>query len=145
MRTGKNGIALIQKFEGLRLTSYQDPIGIWTIGYGHTGADVKPGLTINHSQVFILLQQDLERFESGVSKSVKVPLTQNQFDALISFSYNVGLGNFNKSTLLKRLNEANYSGAADQFPRWNKAGGEILKGLVNRRNAEAALFRESEA
>ncbi|MBY0444878.1 MAG: lysozyme [Burkholderiales bacterium] len=145
MQTGKNGIALIQKFEGLRLTSYQDSVGIWTIGDGHTGADVKPGMTINPSQVLILLQQDLERFESGVNKSVKVPLTQNQFDALISFSYNVGLGNFSKSTLLKRLNEANYSGAADQFPRWNKAGGQILKGLVDRRNAEAALFRESEA
>lgn len=140
MKTSTNGVNLIQQFEGLRLQAYQDSVGIWTIGYGHTGADVKPGLKISQDQATSLLEKDLARFEAGVNKLVSVPLTQNQFDALVSFSYNLGIGSLQSSTLLKLLNAKNYQGAAEQFPRWNKAGGDVLAGLTKRRLAEQGLF-----
>jgi lysozyme len=127
-------------FEGLRLTAYQDSVGVWTIGWGHTGPDVRPGLTITRAQAESLLRQDLGRFERGVAGLVKVPLSSNQFSALVSFSFNVGLGALGSSTLLRVLNQGNYTGAADQFSVWNKAGGKTLEGLVRRRAAERALF-----
>ncbi|KIA79438.1 lysozyme [Chromobacterium amazonense] len=140
MQTSSNGIQLIQQFEGLRLTAYQDSVGVWTIGYGHTGPDVRAGLSISDSQATQLLSQDLRRFEQGVSNLVKVAINQNQFDALISFSYNLGLGNLQSSTLLRLLNQGDYRGAAGQFPLWDKAGGKVLPGLQKRRQAEQALF-----
>ncbi|WP_434634000.1 lysozyme [Chromobacterium sp. CV08] len=140
MQTSQNGINLIQQFEGLRLAAYQDVVGVWTIGYGHTGADVHAGLTIDRQQADQLLRDDLARFEQGVSGLVAVAVNQNQFDALVSFSYNLGLGNLRNSTLLRLLNAGDYRGAAGQFPLWDKAGGQALPGLLKRRQAEQALF-----
>ncbi|PTU67542.1 muraminidase [Chromobacterium sp. Panama] len=140
MNISANGVKLIQQFEGLRLKAYQDAVGVWTIGYGHTGPDVTPGLVISQAQADALLARDLNRFETGVSRLVSVPLNQNQFDALLSFSYNLGQGSLQNSTLLRLLNQRDYAGAAAQFPRWNKAGGKVLPGLTRRRAAEQALF-----
>ncbi|OQS42352.1 lysozyme [Chromobacterium haemolyticum] len=140
MKTSANGIKLIQGFEGLSLKAYQDSVGVWTIGYGHTGPEVTLGLVITQAQADALLARDLSRFESGVTRLVQVPLNQNQFDALVCFSFNLGLGALQGSTLLRLLNAGDYAGAAGQFPRWNKAGGKELTGLTRRRVAEQALF-----
>ncbi|WP_019099941.1 lysozyme [Chromobacterium haemolyticum] len=140
MKTSDAGIALVKSFEGLKLIAYKCPAGVWTIGYGHTGPDVTPGQVITQAQADALLARDLERFEAGVARLVKVPMTQNQFDALVCFSYNLGLGALQGSTLLRLLNAGDYAGAAAQFPRWNKAGGKELPGLTRRRSAEHALF-----
>ena len=134
------GRTLIEKFEGLRLTAYQDMVGVWTIGYGHTGPDVKAGMTITQQQAEQLLINDLARFNNGVNALVQTRINQNQFDALISFSYNLGLGSLQQSTLLRLLNAGNFQAAADQFPRWDRAGGKEVAGLLARRNAERALF-----
>ncbi|MGL4407393.1 MAG: lysozyme [Zoogloea sp.] len=134
------GLALIKQSEGLRLDAYPDVVNVWTIGYGHTGPDVHPGLTITQAQAEQLLKQDLARFEQGVSQLVRVSLNDNQFAALVSFSYNLGLGNLRNSTLLRLLNQGDYAGAALQFPRWNRAGGHVVQGLVTRRKQEQALF-----
>ncbi|OHX15768.1 muraminidase [Chromobacterium amazonense] len=141
MQTNTAGINLIKQSEGLRLSAYQDQVGVWTIGYGHTGPDVAAGLTISADQAEQLLQGDLARFEQGVSALVTVLLNANQFSALVSFSYNLGLGNLQSSTLLKLLNQGDYQGAAGQFPLWDKAGGNVLPGLQKRRLAEQALFQ----
>ncbi|WP_019104081.1 lysozyme [Chromobacterium haemolyticum] len=140
MKTSAKGIALIQKSEGLRLKAYQDSVGVWTIGYGHTGPDVTSALVITHDQADALLARDLEKFEAGIMRLVKVQFNQNQFDALVSFAYNLGLGALQGSTLLRLLNAGDYAGAAAQLPRWNKAGGKELPGLTRRRAAEQALF-----
>jgi len=140
MNISQNTIDLIKHFEGCRLSAYKCPAGIWTIGYGHTGADVKKGMTITQEQAENLLKQDLVVHTNNVSKLVKVPLTQNQFDALVSFEYNVGYGNFANSTLLKLLNQNKHDEAAKQFLRWKYAKGIVLAGLVKRRNAEMKLF-----
>lgn len=130
----------IKKAEGLRLTAYLDTGGVWTIGYGHTGADVREGLTIPLSEAERLLTRDLKVAEGHVNDAVKVKLTQNQFDALVSFVYNVGGGAFRSSTLLKLLNAGDYEGAANQLPRWNKDNGKVIPGLTNRRHEERDLF-----
>lgn len=130
----------IKKAEGLRLTAYLDTGGVWTIGYGHTGADVREGLTIPLSEAERLLTRDLKVAEGHVNDAVKVKLTQNQFDALVSFVYNVGGGAFRSSTLLKLLNAGDYEGAAYQLPRWNKDNGKVIPGLTNRRHEERDLF-----
>lgn len=140
MRTSEAGIALIQGYEGLRLSAYRDSVGVLTIGYGHTGADVKQGMTITRDEAERLLRDDLHDAESAVEKAVRVPMTQGQFDALVSFVFNLGAGRLQTSTLLRKLNDRNYIGAADEFPRWNKAGGKVLAGLTARRGAERALF-----
>lgn len=139
MRTSENGRKLIQRFEGCREKAYQDCVGVWTIGYGHTG-NVRAGQVITKQEAERLLSEDLKRFEAGVEKNVKVSLTQNQFDALVSFCYNLGVGNLQKSTLLKKLNAGDYKGAGDEFLKWNKAGGSVVKGLTNRRKDERELF-----
>ncbi|MGR2663680.1 lysozyme [Chromobacterium haemolyticum] len=141
MKTSDAGITLVKSSEGLKLVAYKCPAGIWTNGYGHTGPDVTPGMVITQAQADALLARDLERFEAGVARLVKVPLNQNQFDALVSFSYNLGLGALQGSTLLRLLNAGDYAGAAAQFPRWNKAGGKELPGLTRRRTAEQSLFQ----
>lgn len=143
MQTNAAGLALIKQFEGLRLNAYQDMVGVWTIGYGHTGPDVTPGLVINQQQAEQLLSSDLTRFETGVSRLVSVALNPNQFSALVSFSYNLGLGSLQSSTLLRLLNMGDYAGAAAQFPRWDRAGGREVAGLLRRRQAEKALFQAS--
>ncbi|AXE31651.1 muraminidase [Chromobacterium phragmitis] len=144
MKTNASGIRLIKQFEGLRLAAYQDMVGVWTIGYGHTGPDVKAGLIITQQQADKLLAADLEKFETGVGQLVAVPLNANQFAALVSFSYNLGLGNLRSSTLLRLLNQGDFAGAAAQFSRWNRAGGQVVAGLARRRQAEQALFNSLE-
>lgn len=139
MRTSQDGINLIKKFEGCRLSAYRCPAGVWTIGYGHT-KDVRQGQKITQTQAEEFLKEDLKIYEQAVDECVKVPLSQNQFDALVSFCYNCGSGALRTSTLLRLLNEGNYSSAADQFLRWNKAGGKVLAGLSRRREEERALF-----
>lgn len=139
MKTSLKGIALIKEYEGLRLGAYLCSAGVLTIGYGHTGG-VKEGDLITEQKAEQLLQDDLKKFENGVLRLVRVPLTQNQFDALVSFAFNLGVGNLGKSTLLKMLNDRDYKGAASQFIRWNKAAGKELAGLTRRRIAESELF-----
>lgn len=139
MRTSENGLALIRQAEGLRLRAYKCPAGVWTIGYGTT-AGVKEGQVITKERAEELLRADVKRFEDQVLRLVKVPLTQGQLDALVSFTYNLGAANLGNSTLLRLLNTGNYKGAAAQFDRWTKAGGKELPGLVKRRAAERALF-----
>ncbi len=138
-RTNQNGLLLIKSFEGIKLEAYRDPVGIWTIGYGTT-RNVKPRMRISKARAIELLQEDLARFEKSIHEAVRVPINDNQFSALASFTYNVGPGAFRDSTLLRLLNGGNIRGAADQFPRWNKAGGRVLAGLTRRRQAERKLF-----
>ena len=121
------------------MTSYRCPAGVWTIGYGHTQG-VKPDMVISQLQAERFLRQDLKRFEDAVTSLVKVPVTPNQFSALVSFAYNVGAGALYDSTLLRKLNQKDYKGAANEFLRWNKAGGKVLPGLTRRRLAEKDLF-----
>ena len=139
MKTSKNGINLIKNFEGCRLEAYKCPAGVWTIGYGHT-AGVKQGQKITKFQADALLIIDLEKFEKAVTKLVKKPITQNEFDALVSFAFNVGIGNFEKSTLLRLVNMGQFELASKQFERWIYAGGKPLTGLKKRRLAEKTLF-----
>ena len=144
MKINETGLALIKSFEGLRLKAYKCPAGVWTVGYGHTGKDVKPGMIITEEQAEELLRQDLERFENGVLDLLTIPeLTSNQFSALVSFSFNVGLGNFKNSTLLKMINKGNkdeLEAIHSQFKRWVWAGSQILPGLQRRREAEFDLY-----
>ena len=144
MQTSEKGIALIKQFEGCKLTAYQDSVGIWTIGYGWTqpvdGKPIRAGMTIKQETAERLLKTGLVSYESDVSRLVKVGLTQGQFDALVSFTYNLGARSLSTSTLLRKLNAGDYAGAANEFLRWNKAGGKVLNGLTRRREAERALF-----
>ncbi|MCM8191342.1 lysozyme [Enterobacter asburiae] len=144
MQTSDKGIALIKQFEGCKLTAYQDSVGVWTIGYGWTqpvdGKPIRTGMTIKQETAERLLKTGLVSYESDVSRLVKVDLTQGQFDALVSFTYNLGARSLSTSTLLRKLNASDYAGAADEFLRWNKAGGKVLNGLARRREAERALF-----
>lgn len=133
------GIAHIKRWEGCRTNAYLCPAKVWTIGYGHTKT-AKPGMMISHLEAENLLRQDLERFEDAVRDYVRVPLTQGQYDALVSFAFNVGIGAFQKSTLLKLLNKGQYNTAALQFSQWVYAGKRKLEGLVNRRNEEYRMF-----
>lgn len=140
MKISQKGIDLIKSFEGLELKAYKDSVGVLTVGWGSTGSHVIAGMTITKEQAEQLLKKDLERFEKGVSDLVKVKLNQNQFDALVSFSFNLGLSNLKSSTLLRKLNASDYSGASKEFERWNRASGKVLNGLTRRRIAERDLF-----
>ncbi len=144
MQTSQNGIDLIKRFEGLELESYQDIAGIWTIGYGHTGPEVGPDQQITASEAEALLRHDLISREKGVNRLARVPLNQNEFDALVSFVYNVGLGAFERSTCRRRLNNGDRIGAAEALTWFNKAtvNGVLVevRGLTIRRAAEKALF-----
>ncbi|MFK3666215.1 lysozyme [Ochrobactrum teleogrylli] len=140
-RIGQSGLNLIKEFEGLRLEKYKDAVGKWTIGYGHL---ILPSerfdLPLTGLEAEDLLQSDLRKFEGGVIQYVAVSMNQNQFDALVSFAFNLGLANLKGSTLLRLLNHGQYTEAAEQFLRWNKAGGMALPGLTRRRAAERDLF-----
>lgn len=144
MQTSEKGIALIKQFEGCKLTAYQDSVGVWTIGYGWTqpvdGKPIRAGMTIKQETAERLLKNGLVSYESDVSRLVKVGVNQGQFDALVSLTYNLGARSLSTSTLLRKLNAGDYAGAADEFMRWNKAGGKVLNGLTRRREAERALF-----
>jgi len=138
---GTAGLELIKEFEGLELEAYQDKVGVWTIGYGHT-ANVKEGDKITAEEAEKLLKKDLASTEADIKRLVKVPLRQQEYDSLASFIFNVGGTNFKSSTLLKRLNSKDYDGAMKQFARWDKAGGKPLAGLTRRRKREAELFKK---
>ena len=137
----KSGLALTEQFEGLRLTAYQDSVGVWTIGYGHTGSDVHPGLTITQIEAEALLLNDVGNAARAVNQLVTAPLTQNEFDALVDFVFNLGATAFANSTLLRDLNAGNFAAAAGEFQKWDHAGRHVLAGLLKRRLAEASLFQ----
>lgn len=139
----KQAIELIKNFEGFSSKAYQCPAKIWTIGYGTTrinGKAVTSGMTCTEQQAEEYLKNDLQVFAKAINRLVKVPLTDNQFSALLSFTYNLGVGALEKSTLLKKLNEGSYGAAQAEFLKWIRAGGKILPGLVRRRGEEAELF-----
>ncbi|WP_191939625.1 lysozyme (plasmid) [Pantoea agglomerans] len=139
MKVSSRGLELIKQSEGIFLQAYRCPANVLTIGYGHT-AGVQPGDVITAKQADTFLQEDVAESVRAVNRLVTVPLTQNQFDALVSFVFNLGIGNFRTSTLLKKLNAGDYTGAADEFSRWVRAGGKQLPGLIKRRDAEKSLF-----
>jgi|SRR5690554_303043 len=130
---------LIKHYEGLRLKAYQDDVGVWTIGWGHTKT-ARKGMVVTESQAEALLLDDIAEHARGVAGALKVKVKQHQFDALVSFAFNVGVSALANSTLLKLLNSGNIHGAASQFDRWVYAGGVKLNGLVARRKAERILF-----
>jgi lysozyme len=140
MKMSDAGISLLKSFEGCKLKAYRDIVGVLTIGYGSTGPHVFEGLTITQDEADDLLKRDLVRFEDGVTSLVKVPINQFQFDALVSFAYNVGLSALKNSTLLRKLNAGDTNGASVQFLVWNRAGGREVSGLTRRRQAEKELF-----
>ena len=145
MKTSDKGVALIKQFEGFRSKPYLCPAGVPTIGYGSTYYPDGKKVTLRDNPVTeadatAMLRSTLVRYENGVDRYVQVPITQGQFDALVSFAYNLGLAALKGSTLLRLVNERNFVGAAAQFSRWNKAGGKVLPGLTRRREAERKLF-----
>lgn len=140
MKMSANGLDMLQDLEGVRYVAYLDTGGVWTIGVGHTGPEVVKGLRADHTQVMKWLEEDVVEAEDCVNSVVKVPLTQNQFDSLVSFVFNVGVNAFRSSTMLKRLNAGDYEGAANQFSRWVYDNGKRINGLVLRRKLEAENF-----
>ncbi|PNU04618.1 lysozyme [Novosphingobium guangzhouense] len=141
MKLSKTGLDLIKHFEGLRLNTYRCQAGVLTIGYGHTGSDVKSGMKITEAQADAYLVADVAKFERAVADMVKVPLTQSQFDALVSFTFNLGAGKVKSSTLIRKVNAGDFAEAAAEFAKWRLAGGKVSNGLVTRRAAEAKLFQ----
>lgn len=145
MQISDKGIQFIIKEEGERLTAYQDSVGVWTIGVGHTGyvdnKQITKGMTITQDKSRDILKSDLKRFEKAVNESVNIHLNQNQYDALVSLAFNIGEGAFKRSTLLKLLNKGDYTGASQQFLVWKNAGGRPI--LLPRRKREKAVFDEN--
>jgi len=133
------GVDLLTHFEGLRLEAYQDSVGVWTIGYGHTKG-VTPSMKITESQANNLLKTELIEYQNYINSMVKVGLSQCEYDALVCWVYNLGPTNLRESTLLKVLNQGDKFLVPEQIRRWNRAGGKVLKGLVRRREAEALMF-----
>lgn len=144
-RINAEGLALIKESEGMRLKAYICPAGVLTVGFGSTGPHVKPGMVITEAEAEALLRDDLARFERGVEKLTGGHATDNQFSAMVSLAFNVGLDAFKRSTLLRKHMEGDTAGAADEFARWTRANGKILPGLVKRRAKEAALYRRAGA
>ena len=144
MKINAAGLDLIKRWEGLRLTAYQDSVGIWTIGYGHTAEAGPPapktGMKITEKEATDILARDLGQYERAVTKAISVAPTSNQFAAMTSLCFNIGPTNFAKSSVVRRMNEGNPKAAADAFLLWNKAGGKVLKGLTARREDEKKLF-----
>ena len=143
MNISQEGLSLIKKFEGCELEAYKCAAGVWTIGYGSTKG-VKQGDTISQEDADKLLLHEIKEYETYVNDMVNVDLTQNQFDALVSWVFNLGPANLAASTLLKVLNAKDYEGVPAQSKRWNKAGGKVLQGLIRRREAEALLFQDKQ-
>ena len=145
MIVNKAAIDLIKEFEGFKPNAYRDPVGIWTIGYGTTkaagvGINPRSGVTITQDDAERYLQLAVQKFAAQIEDMIDVPVTDNQFGALVSLAYNIGPGALAKSTVMRRLNAGDYQGAADAFFMWNKAGGKVLPGLMRRRAAERDLF-----
>lgn len=136
----EEGLALTKRFEGLRLTAYQDLRGIWTIGYGHTGPDVHTELCITEADAEALLEADLSKAVACVNRLVTTPVAQNQFDALVDFAFNLGCSALSRSTLLAHINAGDFAAAAGEFLRWDHAGDRTLPGLRRRRRAEVEMF-----
>jgi len=134
------GLALTKKFEGLRLAAYQDQVGVWTIGYGHTGREVHGGLAITEEHADVLLESDIASAVACVNRAVTAEISQCQFDALVDFVFNLGCARLLGSTLLRHVNAGEFDLAAAQFPLWDHAGGVVVPGLLARRNAEMSLF-----
>lgn len=146
MEINKEGLEIIKSFEGLRLHAYVDPATGGepiTIGYGHTGKEVKLGQHISLERANLLLVEDVKKFEKGINNLIKVEITLNQFSSMVSLAYNIGIGNFSRSTLLTLLNRRDYKGASAEFLKWNKAAGKVMAGLSRRRAAEKNLFDKS--
>jgi lysozyme len=149
MKMSKEGVeALLQKFEGCKLKAYRCPANVCTIGYGHTSAAGTPtvidGMTITQQQADDILSRDLQQYEAAVTMMVHQPLTQHQFDVLVDFAYNAGVGNLKSSTLLKKVNAAQFDDVPAELMKWNKGGGKVLPGLVRRRQAEGAWWVSGE-
>jgi lysozyme len=144
LKVTKAGLTLIKQFEGFRTHAYRDAVGVWTIGYGHTSMagspEVKPGMIITQTEGDAILARDVDMFARGVQKMLTVAISDEQFSALVCFAYNVGLGNFRKSSVLTAVNRKDFQAVVRRLQLWNKAGGRVLPGLVRRRAAEAALF-----
>ncbi len=141
MKIDKAGLDLIKHFEGFSLRSYKCPAGVWTIGYGTTGQWVKEGVIITAEMADQLLRDDVAKFERGVERALQgAPTTQNQFSAMVSLAYNIGLGGFQRSSVLRHHRAVNKLRAAASFLMWVKGGGKTLPGLVRRRNAERKLY-----
>jgi lysozyme len=139
MTYSQDGIHLTESFESCRLTAYLDSVGVPTIGWGHTNG-VKIGMTCTQEQADAWLQQDIQSSVNAVNSMVKVQLRQQEFDALVDFTFNLGAGNLEHSTLLRLLNAGNFQGAAAEFDKWDRAGGQVLAGLLRRRQAELGMF-----
>lgn len=143
MQISYNGIQFLKQWEGFKADAYKDTGGVWTIGYGTirwNGRPVEQGMKMSEKEAELALQADLAWAQTAVNKLVKYPLTQNMFDALVSFVYNVGESAFSRSTLLRLLNQGQVADAAKQFERWKFDNGKVIQGLLNRREAERALF-----
>ena len=143
MNISQNGLELIKHFEGCELEAYKCAAGVWTIGYGHIKT-AEEGMVISQSYADELLEGEIVEYEDYVNTAVTAPLSQDQFDALVSWTFNLGNGNLNASTMLKVLNRGEYEEVPAQMKRWNKAGGKVLEGLIRRREAEANLFEGKE-
>ncbi len=137
-------VEFVASFEGLRLRAYQCSAGVWTVGYGHTGKDVFQNLVIDEDRARELLIDDLNRHAQSLARYINKPVNSNQYVALLSLTFNVGVHAVASSTLLRLINAGNFSAAADQFLRWNKANGKVLNGLTRRRLAEKELFLKNE-
>ena len=143
MKCSQEGLELIKKFEGCRLEAYRCSANVLTIGYGHTGGVLETDV-ITQDVADKLLKEDIAKFEKYVNVNVAVELNQNQFDALVAWTFNLGVGNLRSSTMLKKLNESDYDSVPFEMKRWNKAGGKTLDGLIRRRKAEGLLFEGKE-
>jgi len=141
---GQRGLEIIKRIEKCRLTAYRDTGGVWTIGWGHTGKDVKSGMEITRAWADVLLEQDVRTAESAVIEAVTRLVSEGQRDALVSFAYNVGAGAFKESTLLRLVNDGKWFAATAEFLKWHHDNKTPLRGLLIRRLAEAALFAEDE-
>jgi len=145
MQISHNGIEFLKDAEGFRDKAYRDSVGVWTVGYGTTriyGKPVEAGQTCTQNEAELWLTADTASVQTAINRSVRAPLRQNQYDALVSFVYNIGIQAFQNSTMLKKLNAGDYSGAAAEFPRWDKAGGQVIPGLHSRRLREQSLFTQ---
>lgn len=140
MQYSKSGLALTEGFEGCKLTAYQDVAGIWTCGYGHTGPEVVEGLTVTQAQAEAWLLADVQNAVNHVNSLVTIAVDQNIFDSLVDFAYNVGGEALASSTLLRLLNQGDFKDAALEFDKWDHAGGQVVAGLLRRREAEAKEF-----
>ena len=143
MKCSQEGLELIKKFEGCRLEAYRCSANVLTIGYGHTGGVLETDV-ITQDVANKLLEEDIAKFEKYVNVNVAVELNQSQFDALVAWTFNLGVGNLRSSTMLKKLNESDYDSVPSEMRRWNKAGGKTLDGLIRRRKAEGLLFEGKE-